>query len=377
MSYLAVQRSRRRLPLGGLRAFLLASACVSALLLSSCRERGEAKGEPNEPTASTKPTGERRAASLQGKTMGTTWSVVVVTTSAEQSRAAVALQPRIEALLERVNDLMSTYRPQSELSRFNRHASTEPFPVSPETALVVRRALEIGEATGGAFDATLGPVIDLWGFDDQGRREAPPSDEELAKARARVGLEKVRVEGDALVKTQPDVDLNLSGIAKGYGVDVVHALVREAGFTDVLVDIGGEVRASGRNVGGDAWRLGVNVPRSGADPEAVLVVVPVDDAALATSGDYRNFFEAGGRRYSHIIDPTTGAPVTHQLVSVSVLAKDATTADALATAGLVLGEEKTRQVLAERFPGVEALFVHASEGAVDLKVSKTDGFPVQ
>lgn len=318
---------------------------------------------------------QRQTVTLQGPTMGTTWSVKVVATTPEQSREAVALQPAIEALLERVNDLMSTYRKESELSRFNRHASSEPFPVSPETAAVVRRALEIGAATEGAFDVTLGPVIDLWGFDDQGRRSEPPPAEDLAKARARAGLDKIRVQDSSLVKTQPDVDLNLSGIAKGYGVDAVFERVSKAGFEDVLVEIGGEVRASGRNADGQPWRLGINVPRSDADPTAVLVTVPLDDQALATSGDYRNFFEAGGRRYSHIIDPPTGAPVQHDLVSVSVLADDTTTADALATAGLVLGEERMRKVLRERFPGVEALFVHASEGAGELKVSKTDGFP--
>ncbi len=314
--------------------------------------------------------------------MGTTWSVKVVVRTPEQSRAAVALQPKIEALLARTNQLMSTYDPDSELSRFNRHASTAPFPVSPETAYVVRRALEIGRATDGAFDVTLGPVIDLWGFDDEGRRTEPPSAEALAKARARVGLDQLSVQqgegGAALVKKRADIDVNLSGIAKGYGVDQVYELVRAAGYSDVLVEIGGEVRASGRNGEGEPWRLGINVPRSAADPSAVLVTVPLEDRALATSGDYRNFFEAGGKRYSHIIDPKTGAPVPHHLVSVSVVASDATTADALATAAVVLGEERAREAL-KSFPGAAALFVHArgDDAAEALKVSKMDGFPTQ
>lgn len=314
---------------------------------------------------------------LQGATMGTMWSLKVAVTSPEQSRAAVALQPRIEERLERINDLMSTYRQESELSRFNQHASTEPFPVSKETALVVRRSLEVGKATDGAFDVTLGPVIALWGFDKDGRRQEPPSEEELAAARARVGLDRLSVQDGALVKSRPDVDVNLSAIAKGYGVDEVFELVTRAGFQDVLVEIGGELRAHGANVQGEPWRVGINLPRSGADPTAVLVTVPLEDRALATSGDYRNFFEAGGRRYSHIIDPRTGAPVRHELVSVSVVAADTMTADALATAGLVLGEEQMRAAL-KSFPGAEALFVHAKEGTKDtegLKVSKTAGFP--
>lgn len=349
---------------------------VGAVLLASSCQRSE-RASPESLSSGSPPAAEPQVVTLGGPTMGTTWSVKVVARTPEESRQAVSEQPRIEALLERINDLMSTYRAESELSRFNRQESIEPFPVSPETAKVVRRALEIGEATDGAFDVTLGPLIALWGFDAAGRRSEPPDASELARARERVGLEKARVSDTTLVKTHPGVEVNLSGIAKGYAVDAVFGLIGAAGFRDVLVDIGGEVRASGRNAAGEPWRLGINVPRSGADPTAVLTAVPLDDAALATSGDYRNFFEAGGRRYGHIIDPRTGEPVAHDLVSVSVLAKDATTADALATAGMVLGEERMREVLKARFPGVEALFVHASEGATELKVSKTEGFPTQ
>lgn len=342
------------------------------LPLAACQKGGDEKRPAAEAQAPT-----RETVTLQGATMGTMWSLKVVVTSPEQSRAAVALQPRIEERLERINDLMSTYRQESELSRFNQHASTEPFPVSKETALVVRRSLEVGKATDGAFDVTLGPVIALWGFDKDGRRQEPPSEDQLVAARARVGLDRLSVEEGALVKSRPDVDVNLSAIAKGYGVDEVYDLVTKAGFQDLLVEIGGELRAHGTNAQGEPWRVGINLPRSGADPTAVLVTVPLEDRALATSGDYRNFFEAGGRRYSHIIDPRTGAPVRHDLVSVSVVAGDTMTADALATAGLVLGEERMREAL-KSFPGAEALFVHAKEGTKDtegLKVSKTAGFP--
>lgn len=338
---------------------------VALFALSSCRRETEAPAAPRP-----------EVVTLQGETMGTTYHVKVVARSPEESARAVALQARVDELLERVNDQMSTYRPDSELSRFNRHPGTEPFPVSPETARVTRRALEIGEKTGGAFDVTLGPLIELWGFDKGGRRESPPPDAELAAAKARVGLEHVSARGGALVKDRADVEVNLSGIAKGFGVDQVLELVIAAGFADVMVEIGGEVRARGQNASGEPWRIGINVPRSDADPTAVLVAVPLKDAALATSGDYRNFFESGGRRYSHILDPTTGAPVQRELVSASVLAPDCATADALATAAIVLGEERTREVLRAHFPRVEALFVHAPGGEGELKVTRTDGFPV-
>ena len=195
---------------------------------------------------------QRALVRLSGKTMGTTWNASVVVTSPEDSRRAVALQAVAQQLLDDVNQQMSTYIPGSELSRFNRHASTEPFAVSKELALVTQRALDIGRLTGGAFDVTLGPLIGLWGFDKDGRRTAPPSASDLAAERARVGLDRVRVEGETLIKTRPDVEVNLSGIAKGYGVDVVHSLIVARGFTDVMVEIGGEVRASGANDAGKA-----------------------------------------------------------------------------------------------------------------------------
>lgn len=345
----------------------MALTLAALLLASSCRKTEDAELPVVTPEVVT----------LQGKTMGTTYHVKVVARSPDESARAVALQARVDALLERVNDQMSTYRPGSELSRFNRHAGKEPFAVSPETAAVTRRALEIGEKTGGAFDVTLGPLIELWGFDKGGRRAAPPSPDELAAARARVGREHVAVRDSTLVKDRADVEVNLSGIAKGWGVDQVFALLVKEGFADVMVEIGGEVRAQGENVNGQPWRIGVNVPRSDADPTAVLVAVPLKDAALATSGDYRNFFESGGRRYSHILDPVTGEPVRRDLVSASILAPDCTTADGLATAAIVLGEAKTREVLKAHFPGVEALFVHAPEGeGGELEVTQTEGFPV-
>jgi thiamine biosynthesis lipoprotein len=357
----------------------LAGALV--LVSAACKET-----PPAAPATEAAPTAEapaapvqtRDAVTLRGKTMGTTWSVKAIAESPAHSERIVALQPKIEALLERVNDQMSTYRPESELSRFNKHSGKEAFPVSDATAQVTRRALEIGELTGGAFDVTLGPLISLWGFDAEGRRSAPPSAAELKAARARVGLAMLHVEDKALRKERADLVVNLSGIAKGWGVDKVFELLREEGVEELLVEIGGEVRAAGKNARGETWRLGVNVPRSGADPTSVLRRVAVKDRALATSGDYRNFFEAGGRRYSHIIDPTTGEPVQHQLVSVSVLAPDCTTADALATAGLVLGEERMRKAVAS-LESVELLFVHAPEGLegsgdAALRVSQTAGF---
>ena len=312
---------------------------------------------------------------LAGKTMGTTYSVKLKV-PASKREAATALQADIDAALERVNDQMSTYRPKSELSRFNQHQSTEPFAVSPATAQVVGLALEIAEKTHGAFDVTLGPVINLWGFDRDGRKSAPPSEAALRAARARVGYKMLHAQKAALVKDRKDLDVNLSGIAKGYGVDVVAELLASRGYTDFMVEIGGEVRAQGTNGAGVPWRIGINTPRSNEDPTSIVTAISLRDQALATSGDYRNFFESGGVRYSHIIDPKTGAPVPHHLVSVSVLGQRCAQVDALATAFLVMGEAAAREVIST-LDGVSALFIHVDKGTGALKISRTAGFPTE
>ncbi len=188
-----------------------------------------------------------------------------------------------------------------------------------------------------------------------------------------MGLDKLAVEGTSIRKTAADVDVSLAGIAKGYGVDEVGAMLASRGIHDALVEIGGEVRGYGTTETGRPWRVGVNVPRAAAGATDVAVAVPLQNAALATSGDYRNFFESGGKRYGHILDPRTGQPVEHTVLSASVLATDCATADALATALLVLGREEGRKVV-DTWPGVEALFLE-DDGAGGFVVTQTDGFP--
>ncbi|MEW4529464.1 FAD:protein FMN transferase [Maioricimonas sp. JC845] len=275
--------------------------------------------------------------SLSGETMGTTWHVKVTPPSAEFD--ADPLKQEIDATLERINDQMSTWREDSELSRFNRHESDDWFDVSPETATVVAAALELAKRTGGAFDPTVGPLVRLWHFGpDPGQRDVP-DDAEIAAAKDRVGYDKVevRLEPPALRKSQPDVELDLSAIAKGFGVDAVTAVVQEAGATGAMVEIGGEVRTFGTKPDGTTWKIGIEQPTVGR--RVVGRVVTLESKSLATSGDYRNFFEAEGKRFSHTIDPRTGHPATHDLASVSVVADDCMRADGWATALMVLGPE--------------------------------------
>ena len=289
-----------------------------------------------------------------GDTMGTIYSVKLAAPDLP-AEARGAIQRAIEERLDRVDRLMSTYLPDSELSRFNRHAANDPFPAAPETLEVFRIAREVSELSGGAFDVTVGPLVAAWGFGATDRIPAPPAEAELARLRSRVGFERIEIAAAAgtLTKTRAGAVCDLSAIAKGYAVDQVAAALRELGHGDFLVEVGGEVRAQGRRPDGAFWRVAIETPDS--DPRGVFEVVSLRDIALATSGDYRNYYEAGGRRISHTIDPRTGHPVEHALASVSVLHSDAVHADALATALNVLGPE-AGHALAER-EGLAAYFI--------------------
>lgn len=306
--------------------------------------------------------------------MGSTWHVKLVV-SPRAVEGARATHGVIQRTLDRIDAAMSTWKPDSEISRFNAHRSTSPFPVSAETAVVVAKALEVGRRTGGAFDITLDPLIALWGFDRTGRRDRPPTAEQIEEAKEHTGLDLVAVEGTALVKRDPLVMVNLGGIASGYAVDAVTLLLAERGFDDVLVEVTGELKARGRNARGEPWRVGVKTPDF--DDGGVLHAVPLTGGpagrAMTTSGSYHTFFEAGGRRYSHILDPRTGAPVETDLVSVTVLYDDALTADGFDTPFVILGEERAREIVAG-IPGMEALFIRrAPDGS--FRTTRTAGFP--
>jgi thiamine biosynthesis lipoprotein len=290
---------------------------------------------------------------LAGSTMGTTWSVQIPHPAPDLDQAA--LYADIDALLDQVNGRMSTYRPDSELSRFNAAETTDWFPVSAELERLVDKALAVSQLTGGAFDVTVGPLVNLWGFGPEVHPDEIPAQDQIDAARARIGWRMLhsRAEPPALRKDRPDVYVDLSAIAKGHGVDRVAELLEAKGLTDYLVEIGGELRGRGVNAAGEPWRIAVERPDPGR--RAVLEVVALTDHGMATSGDYRNFFEVDGKRYSHTIDPSTGRPVVHDLASTTVVAERCGEADAWATALLVLGPERGLALANER--GLAALFV--------------------
>ncbi|OAT49815.1 ApbE family thiamine biosynthesis lipoprotein [Providencia heimbachae ATCC 35613] len=275
---------------------------------------------------------------LQGQTMGTYYSVKYVTDSSEHTPEAI--QSEIDKRLEEVNDQMSTYRPDSELSRFNQSKEVNvPFPVSAATAKVVKKAIEINKLTDGSLDVTVGPLVNLWGFGPEGRVTKAPTNEELEKRRSWVGIEKLSVQDNNLIKTIPELYVDLSSIAKGYGVDVVAEYLESLNINDYMVDIGGEVRTSGNNGKDAPWRIAIEKPSADGVSQTAQEIIEPGNLSIATSGDYRNYFEQDGVRFSHTIDPKTGKPITHNLVSITVLADDCMSADGLSTGLNVLGPE--------------------------------------
>ena len=291
---------------------------------------------------------------LSGPTMGTTWTAKVVIPSGATSLLEVA-RDSIVVRLERVNASMSTWDPESEISRFNRTRSVDPFDVSADFVDVVRRAETVSMATGGAFDVTVAPLVALWGFGSDGKPGQPADPAALPAVLAHVGHAKVQVgeDGRSLRKTDPEVSIDLSAIAKGYGVDRAAEALSSIGLTAYAIEVGGEVRARGRKPDNSPWLVGIEAP----DPatRTILRSIPLLDAAVATSGDYRNFYESEGSRYAHIVDPRTGAPIPWQGFSVTVIHPSATMADAWATGLSVIGPIEGI-ALADR-EGIAVLFV--------------------
>jgi thiamine biosynthesis lipoprotein len=302
---------------------------------------------------------------LRGATMGTTYHIKLA--SAPQAVDTERLHSDVESMLAEIDRQMSTYRPDSELSRFNRAPAGEWFPVSAATAEIVAAAQEISEKTGGALDVTVGPLVRLWHFGPPNDAEKggkpkfkPPAEELLSAARKKVGYENLNVKTDppALKKETEELEVDLSSIAPGYAIDCLAQLLEDQGIRDYMVEIGGEVRAAGQRPDGTPWRVAVERPI--AERREMHSAIPLINAAIATAGDYQKFFEYAGRRYSHIIDPATGRPIKHSLASVTVIAESCLAADGWDTPLLVLGPERGYECAEQH--GVAALFISRGDG---------------
>ncbi len=300
---------------------------------------------------------------LQGETMGTTWHATINQLPADQNTEQ--LQTALEQVLKTVNDQMSTWQSDSELSLFNQQQGLGWFPVSPELVTVVETALQVSEQSGGVYDITVGPLVNLWGFGpgkSVGRTSAPAA-AEVDAARAQIGYHKLSVQKNppALRKAQADLYVDLSSIAKGYGVDQAGRYLEAHGVQNYMLEIGGEVRTRGLSQRGDDWRIAIEKPLDLG--RAVQQGMRLSNAGLATSGDYRNFFSERGKRYSHTIDPASGYPVQHSLASVSVVTENTTLADAYATMLMAMGEVKGKAFADAH--GLKAYFIWRTDEGFD------------
>jgi len=300
---------------------------------------------------------------VSGNTMGTQFNVKL----AAVDIAAADLQQDIEDSLAHVEHMMSTYLPDSEISTFNISGTTDWHTVSGEFCFSVEEALALSALTDGSFDITVGPLVNLWGFGPGDMIQEPPADEKISEVMESVGYEHLQADcaQPALRKDIADLFLDMSAFGKGFAADSIADWLEGAGFQDYMVEVGGELRLGGHNAKGEKWAIGIEAPL--ANQRRPHTVVHLTDTAVATSGDYRNYFEAGGERYSHTIDTRTGKPVTHSLASVTVVDDSGYRADALATALLVMGPEKGMELAARE--NLAVLFLLRSDAGIDERAT--------
>lgn len=300
--------------------------------------------------------------SVSGTTMGTLYRIKILTPEVSQQELSQISKAVIDAL-DRINHQMNHYDPESEISRFNALGAGERFPIRQEFQEVLQLSFDLHESTEGAFDVTLGTLVDLWGFGPLGRqRISPPTSLEVQAALRTVGQDQLALDRQGRIsKSHPELKLNLSAIAKGYAVDQIAKTLKGIGYENFMVEIGGEVFASGTTFGEASWTIGIRQPDPKATSENTYYKkVLLNDQALATSGYYENYFEFNGRRYMHILDPHTGEPVSFSIASVSIIAPTAAMADASATAVTVLGADDGLTWV-ESQPKLEVLFILLKE----------------
>ncbi len=281
--------------------------------------------------------------SFNGYTMGTFYNIKIVdhrNLKVFNSELKVKeIKQDISDLLLKINNQMSTFKPDSELSCFNSYNKVDWFSVSLDTAKVIAQSLDVSEKSNGAFDVTVAPFVNLWGFGPKKNEYKIPTDELIEKSKKYIGYKKisVRFSPPSVKKEKPEIFCDLSGIAKGFAVDKVANYFDSIGITNYLVEIGGEIKVRGKNKDGDSWKIGIATPTS---KPGIQKIISLENSSMATSGDYRNYFEENGVRYSHTIDPRTGKPILHKLASVTIIHDLCMYADAMATAIDVLGPEQ-------------------------------------
>ena len=315
----------------------------------------------------------RDITNFTGHTMGTTFSIKIIPAGSYNNYQKLELG--IDSVLEAVNQKMSTWDPNSELSKFNRIRSTDVIPVSAQLFEVIESGMTLSEKTDGAFDITVFELMGLWGF-GPAPKKGMPTDEEIKKVLERTGWDQIRLLDNNIKKLNPKIKIDLNAIAKGYGVDQVFHYLSSLGYTDVFVEIGGEVRCSGKNHYNKFWSLGIEGPEHGASLDRDLAgVVILDDRAMATSGNYQNFVDFGGDVLGHTIDPKLGKPIITDVLSVTVLAESCMIADGWATALMTMDFE-TGKKLVHTEDDIDVIWIIERPGT-SRKMGSTKNIKVQ
>ena len=297
--------------------------------------------------------------------MGTSWHASCVT----NDETASILQNAIASALNEVDQAMSTYKPDSEISRFSR--SPNGISVSAPSFYVISVALDIAKQTNGAFDPTVMPLVNMWGFGHETKSQSAPTDAAIASAMKSCGWQHLQLSNDSFFvgKDIAELEIDLSAIAKGFGADNVASALDASGVTDYMIEVGGEIRVRGNSGKQRPWRLAIDSPNE----KNYARIIELTNGAIATSGDYRNMRIVDGELVSHTINPKTGRPITHNLASVSVVAQNCTIADAMATACMVLGANEGIELI-ERTADVEAYFITRISESKFI-TSQSSGFP--
>lgn len=290
---------------------------------------------------------------VEGVTMSTTYRIIYFDEPRQRN-----FKTSIDSLLTLVNKSINTYDSTSEISRFNRSSTGITFRL-PYFCPALRKAKEIYRRSEGAFDPTVMPLVNTWGFGPQ--KSLPPTPQKVDSLKALVGFDKVRLSRKGIRKSDPRIQLDMGGIGQGYGADVIYEFLKSRGIQHMLVELGGEGMSAGKNLKKDKpWRIGILDPNSTPDNQFFKAYVVLQDRAFTTSGNYFNYRIIEGRKFGHTIDPVTGYPVQHEILSASVFADDCTTADGWATAFMVMGLEKAIARL-KSMPNVDALLIYSTE----------------
>ena len=313
--------------------------------------------------------GKNQPIHLSGETMGTTYQITIIINT-NNNVNTTQLQKKIDSLFIKVNNIFSTYIENSELSQFNNKVSTMPIKISPEFSELYKKAASISLSSDGSFDFTVLPLVNLWGFGPEFNNSKIPSKEKINDVMHYTGINKLEFAGGYLSKLNKNVQIDFSAIAKGWGVDRVALFLNNEGFDNYMVEVGGEIRVAGVNNLNSEWNLGISTPESSV--AELYTTITITDLAVATSGNYNNYFTLEDSKYSHIINPKIGYPIKHDLVSATIVADECATADAIATAVMVKGFNRGLEWI-NSLPDIECLLIKKDDSG-HYVAGKSNGF---